>query len=413
MATVNFYLKEPNSDRETLILVKYNSGNLRFKLSTGERIHPDKWNEKTQRAKKNYSGASDLNDLLKSMEAEVNRIRRDAIASGVPLNADHFKKEFSLFLQKEPKEKKISLVEALDEFMKVKKDKLSFNYLRSVNAMKNHLIAYAKEQKVKMTFESINLSFYDSFTSYLYAKGQTNNTVGTNINRLKRFLDWASMMGYNSTTGYKEKGFRAMEDDELEVIYLTEEELFRIFTLDLCDSQRLYNVREAFCFQCFTGLRFSDIEELQPDDVKGDELTITTRKTRDLITVPLNNYALEILQRNSFRLNTISNQKTNDYLKEIGQRAELNEVFEIVRFRGSVRIPEKFKKYQLLSTHTARRTFITLSLEKGMRPEVVMKITGHRSMKNFMRYVKITDKVKKIELQRVWNRQPEPVLKAV
>jgi integrase len=412
MATVNFYLKEPNTSRETLILAKYNSEGLKFKLSTGEKVLPSKWNEKSQRIKKNFTGHSELNGLLDSIEGEINRIRRVAISNRIPLTPELFKKEFSSFMGKEVKEKKVSLMEALDEYLRIKKDKLSFNYLRSVVTAKNHLLQFSLTEKEKLSFENISLPFYDKFTSYLYSIGQTNNTVGTNIARLKRFLEWATEMGYNTTSAYQEKGFKVMEH-EPEVVYLTEVELFRIYYLDLSQSIRLNNVRDSFCFQCFTGLRFSDIEELKPDDVKDDEMTITIHKTREQLTIPLNDYSREILVKNNFRLPVISNQKTNSYLKELGELAEINDRVNITRYRGANRIEETFNKYELITTHTARRTFITLSLEKGMRPEVVMKITGHRSMKNFMRYVKITDKVKKMDMQRVWKRPIESSLKVI
>ena len=83
------------------------------------------------------------------------------------------------------------------------------------------------------------------------------------------------------------------------------------------------------------------------------------------------------------------------------------------RFKGSERIETVEPKHKLITTHTARRTFVTLSLEKGMRPETVMSITGHKNYKNFKRYIKLTDKVKKIEMKRIWNKRPETTLIAV
>lgn len=412
MATVNFYLKEPNSVKESLILAKYNSEGLRFKLSTGEKILPTKWNQNTHRAKKTFSGYSSLNQFLDSVSTEIQRIKRDNLGSNVKLTSEIFKTEFSQFLGKVKEKKEPKIIELLDEFLKVKKDKLSFNYLRSVNTLRNHLENFEKEEKFKLSFDKINLSFYELFTSYLFSKGQTNNTVGTNISRLKRFLDWSTDMGFNSNLSYKERGFKAIES-ETEFICLTEKELFEIYELDLSNNKRLHNVREAFCFGCFTGLRFSDIEKLRIEDIKEDELKITIQKTRETISIPLSEYAREILTRNNFNLPVISNQKTNDYLKELGKLAKINEPVKLVRFRGATRIEETDSKYNLISTHTARRTFVTLCLEKGMRPEVVMSITGHKSYKNFKKYIKLTDKVKKIELQKVWSRPHESLLKVI
>jgi len=66
-----------------------------------------------------------------------------------------------------------------------------------------------------------------------------------------------------------------------------------------------------------------------------------------------------------------------------------------------------FSLYELISTHTARRTFVTLSLEKGMRPEVVMEITGHKDYKTMKKHIKITSKVKHNEIKNVWKKAAE------
>lgn len=198
---------------------------------------------------------------------------------------------------------------------------------------------------------------------------------------------------------------------ETEFTYLTNEELMHLFNLDLSNNSRLHNVRETFCFACFTGLRFSDISKVRKEMIKGDELFLTTQKTKNSISIPLNDYAMEILHRNNFQLNVISHQKFNAYLKELCELADLNEPTLITKFRGAERIEFENPKFKFISAHTARRTFIILSLERGMRAETVMEITGHKSYKMFKRYIKITDKIKRIEMHKAWSKsQPEPAL---
>ena len=106
----------------------------------------------------------------------------------------------------------------------------------------------------------------------------------------------------------------------------------------------------------------------------------------------------------------ITNQKSNEYIKEIGGLAEVDELVSIEKFNGSKKLTITKQKYHLLTTHTARRTFVTLALEKGIRAEVVMAMTGHKNYKTFKKYIKITDKVMQNEMNRVWSR---PILKAV
>jgi site-specific recombinase XerD len=109
----------------------------------------------------------------------------------------------------------------------------------------------------------------------------------------------------------------------------------------------------------------------------------------------------------------ISNQKLNDYIKDICKAAEINEEIEIVRFRGNKRESKTCPKHQLISVHTARRTFATLSLEKGMSAEEVMTVTGHLDYKSFKRYVKITETRKKFVMGKAWAMSSGEILKAV
>ncbi|MGI4751272.1 MAG: hypothetical protein ACRYFB_11610 [Janthinobacterium lividum] len=118
----------------------------------------------------------------------------------------------------------------------------------------------------------------------------------------------------------------------------------------------------------------------------------------------MNRFAKEILNRNGGSLPKMaSNQKTNDYLKELGELAEINEMVHIVKYRGVEKVEFLEPKYKFICTHTARRTFVTLCLEKGMRPETVMSITGHKDYKTFKKYIKLTDKVKMIEMNKIWG----------
>jgi site-specific recombinase XerD len=189
----------------------------------------------------------------------------------------------------------------------------------------------------------------------------------------------------------------------VDIIYLTESELLNLYYLEGLAKTQEY-VRDNFCFGCFTGLRFSDISRISKENIKGDFLEIVTQKTKDFIKIPLNDFAKQIIEKYSGGLpRSISNQKTNDILKEIGEIAELNEVVVKRKFKGVKVIEVCEPKHKLLSTHAARRTFVTLSLEKGMRPETVMSITGHKDYATFKKYIKLTDNVRLLEMNKIWN----------
>jgi len=135
---------------------------------------------------------------------------------------------------------------------------------------------------------------------------------------------------------------------------------------------------------------------------------IKTQKTRDSPKIPILPQAQEILDRYEgmcpTALPTTSNQKANDYIKELGKLVEVDTPISIIRYQGAKRFEETFPKYEKLTTHTARKTFVTLALEKGMRPEVVMKITGHKDFKAMKPYIKIVDDVVGDEMFIAWGK---------
>jgi len=172
----------------------------------------------------------------------------------------------------------------------------------------------------------------------------------------------------------------------------------------LSDSFHLSNARDLFLIQCYTGLRYSDLARITPTNIKGNYLHIYTVKTRDQLIIPITNPLREVIDRLiNKELHIISAQKLNDYIKLIAKKAGITEKIQKVTFCGPKRIETEHPKYKLMASHTGRRTFITLSLEKGMRPEVLRHITGHTTLRLLEKYIKITDKVAENELMNAWN----------
>lgn len=165
-------------------------------------------------------------------------------------------------------------------------------------------------------------------------------------------------------------------------------------------------MRDIFCFSCATGLRYSDLQQLKWEHIFEDEIRLNVKKTKTEQAIPLNTISAGILSK--YRglakpLPMMSGQKLNVYIKDLCKLAEINTPIEIVRFRGAVREAETFEKYKLIHIHTGRKTFATLSLEKGMSAEQVMAITGHQDYKSFKRYVDVTKKLTKAVMRNAWG----------
>jgi len=267
-----------------------------------------------------------------------------------------------------------------------------------------HLTGFNEIRKIQLNLSAIDIHYLRQFQSYLIDKTSLNNTtIAKQLSTLKTILNYAKSYGYTVSENYRD--FK-IKRDELEVVALNQEELELIYNFDFSKSKKYESARDLFCFSCATGLRYSDIKQLKREHIYEDELKIKVIKTRENLSIPLNKYSREILIKYSECLKplpTLSNQKLNKYLKEIGQIVGINEYIEIVRYKGAKRIAETLPKYSLLTAHTGRRTFVTLSLEKGMNAEEVKSITGHKDYKSFSRYVKVTENRKKLVMQKAWD----------
>jgi site-specific recombinase XerD len=358
------------------------------------------------------SEVNEINSILQGYKDDINEILREAIFN---------KKEYSVTVVERKFRMKIGEVSTgnefyriFNEFMENAKETKAHGTILNYNATLTRLKGYSEYLGEGITFELINQSFYEGFINYLIKEQNSlNNTVGRHIKVLKVFLNYCKKMEIISSN-FNLSGFKVFKE-EADIIYLTEDELFKIMNLEGL-TKSLEQVRDNFCFGCFTGLRFSDIAKINKSNIKENFIEIKTEKTRDSLKIPLNQHAKNLLRKYSTMNEerplppTISNQKTNEYLKEIAELAEIDEVIEMEKFSGSKKIIIKKPKYNFVTSHTARRTFVTLSLEKGIRAEVVMNITGHKEYQTFKKYIKITDTVKLLEMAKVWDR---PNLKAV
>lgn len=188
-----------------------------------------------------------------------------------------------------------------------------------------------------------------------------------------------------------------------QIFTLTHAQLDKLFLLDLSSDVKLERVRDMFCLCCATGLRYSDAVRLQRANIKDDHIIINTKKTNDTAIIPLNDYSRIILNRYPDKLPRLSNQKMNDYLKELGKLAELNEEHEVINYKAGIKGVSKKPLHELLTTHMARRTFITQSLERGMLPSTVMKLSTHKDVKSFNLYINTTKERLKHEVDKAWN----------
>ncbi len=231
--------------------------------------------------------------------------------------------------------------------------------------------------------------------------GLKNSTIEKKIDYLKWFLNWASEKGFNTNRSYK-SFHPTLKKTQKRVIYLTKEEIKQIRSLELtADKAFLDPVRDVLLFCCFSGLRHSDANNLRRSDIKGDHIEITTVKTADSISVELNDITKAILEKykkvpfkDNKALPNLTNQAMNRDVKKLCKLAGIDEEIRVTTYKGNVRTDTIYPKYQLIGTHTGRRTFIVNALSLGIPPDVVMKWTGHSDYKSMKPYIDIVDSIK-------------------
>lgn len=371
---------------------------------TGISVRPEDWDEVKGQVRRTDVRYAKLNVQLAEFKARFEREYAD-LPSDAPPVLDNLRKKLSRRkLEKEshvPKEK--TFWEQYRSFMNTKANDRTKRTMAKYVTLQKILEAFEKKYGM-LTFEGINHTFGDNLSTYLTrVRKLTNNSKGKYVSTLKTFLSWAEDRGAPLSKDYRK--FKVDEED-VDVIALTQDELERVKSVDLSTHPRLDRVRDLFLFACYTGARFGDVQNLNLDDVRRGTWHLRMGKTKSPTLIPIVRQAEAILDkyRHDGRLPSISSQRMNDYLKELGRMAELNEPVCIVRYLGAKRNEIRGPKWEHLTSHVARRTFVTLSLEAGMRPDVIMSITGHRSFKTMKKYIAITEQSKKDAMENVWGR---------
>jgi integrase len=169
-----------------------------------------------------------------------------------------------------------------------------------------------------------------------------------------------------------------------------------------------------FVIGCWVGLRYSDLAELRPEHFVEEEgnryIKIRTQKVYDDVYIPLHPVVESLIKKYNDQLpRVLSNQKANEYLKEIAKATELNSPAVINRKRGSERVSEIFEKWELVSTHTQRRSFATNLYLQGVPTITIRAITGHRTEKAFLKYIKVDSKQHAKLLKTHWNKYSQAI----
>lgn len=263
-------------------------------------------------------------------------------------------------------------------------------YASTVNAILNFL--YSQPDACRSAYKA-NRRFYNSFVSWLNSRGTAVNTIGKHIKNLKAILRTELPPRDAQLCEFLQRGICPRPEEQIDNVYLTEEEIMRINRLGL--SGTMANVRDTFVLLCYTGCRYSDLANITAANIislsNGRALVFNQKKTGGEVVIPILPEAEAILRRNNGRIpRQVSIQTFNRLIKDVCRRAGITEKTVVRRTQGGEQTSRRLDKCELVSAHTARRSFATNLYKRGLPTTMIMSVTGHETEKAFRTYIKIT-----------------------
>ena len=424
MATLNYSIRSSRkSDQSVPIIARLKAGrNYDKRVKTGLTVIPEHWSQKTGFVKATVEKDNDdgTNNKLRAMETFI----LNALPKNGELSEDWLEKTIENFHNPLPKnvEERITLFKFIRDFIDKAPTRpnpktgrpVCYKMIREYERTFEYLQEFCKKKRKTYDFQDITLGFYHDFSLHLTKKNLATNTIGKKIQTLKIFLNAATDAGYNAYTHFKSHRFASISEDT-DSIHLNEQEIKAMYELDLTNNPRLDRVRDLFLVGAWTGLRFSDWDQVKHENIEDGLLIIRQSKTGGKVYIPLHPMVESILEKYEGILPPVlTNQKINEYIKEVGELAKIKAPFKRSITRGGKRETTIYEKWQVIGTHTARRSFATNAYNAGVPSLTIMAITGHKTETSFLKYIKVTPKEHALKLSKIRMESAKtPVFKGV
>lgn len=411
---VQYFVKKRKNPYSKIFIRLWESKKFDFMTSTGLQIKYDFWDSKNQKVKNKVEAMDKdfINDKLLTLNIFVVGQFNIDYNDGEVITADWLKNTVNNYFKRpsDLKPEKVFFVDWIKSFVETapkrlhKGNNLSETTIKKYNTTLNNLINYEAFKGVRLRFEDITLNFYFDFVDYCRNTLKLGiNTIGTRIKVVKFFCRQIDLEGLPISQQYKHPEFVAQEE-KAEDIYLTTAEIQTIFNYDFSGTPYLDNARDLLIIGLNTGLRISDFMRLDLSHIKADTIRIKAQKTGEIAEIPINEQIERTLIKNGGKLpRSISEQKFNEYLKEIGEKVGFSEMVhgakmdcineDEAKAKGVKKLFRKvsgtFPKYELMTSHICRRSFAT-NLYGQIPTPVIMAITGHATETQFLTYIKKT-----------------------
>lgn len=404
-----FHLRKPKSDKKTLILFScyFNDEKKKFVYSTKRSILPSQWDFENKCPRKTGKNTSydkvDIAKKLREFEDAFYLIKSRSELSDLRFNSsvlkDHFDKEFHRATTAS------SFFDVYDKFLdeKIKLKEWKYSTLKRYKNIKNILLEFEKVKKYKLTFSKVDKIFYIEFTDFSYEyRDHCTNTFSRNVGLFKTFMYWATENNFNFNKDFIEfkKPKRVITRQEA----MSLEQLKMLHAFDT-KNEKHEEAKDIFIFQCLTGMRHGELKFVNKRNVIGSKFMLKEEKdtAKPIRDIPLTRLALEILEKYNYLLPLKSNQKRNGVIKEILKSCGFDHDVEYTIIKGVEQETIVKSFYERISTHAARRSFITIMRNQGAPDKTIMSITGHKDFKTFNMYHQVNDSARMDAVNKAFN----------
>ncbi len=426
-----FYLKPPNLNGESAIQYRCHINGERFKFGTGQKIIPELWDVETNRPTSKKALIKDYKKEIPSIEimlkntntileniclevdsflsnSQLNRREIDfealrAHLTETALRSSRTKNSGKGTLKTKAAEKSVNNFQYIRQYTEHfiwaitngtktiehgpgYKKRYSHSTIKNYKGFLTQWTEFEKVRNTRFKWEDINQSLYDDFTQFFRSKDYTQDTIGRMIKHFKVIIQAALIDKLHSSKEHREPYFKTLSS-KIDNIALTIDEVAKLENLDLKDQPGHEKARDIFLMGCYTALRFSDLKRLKPEYIHGDQIDIPTQKTKKRVIIPINPKLKKLLSKYNFHAPKIEEQKVNKYIKSIAQMAGITDIQHIIETRAGVTNELQFRRFELITTHTARRTAATNMYLSKILPKFIMEITGHTTESSFLKYI--------------------------
>lgn len=385
-------------------------------------VDPANWDNKKEQLRnlQHISNRDVLNASYLKLKSYVIEKHNEAYMLGDVFDKEYLNESISSFFKRPTNESKKGIVKHMVYYVdfanwwinehsgewKTDKNKLiSEREIKKYRFFVTLIEDFQNKKTVKL--RNVGYKFIGDFVEYLETeKNYSESTVKRHVSRLKFFLNRAETFNILLDKSYKNKVY-VTKTESIEEPYFSEQEINKLYNLDLSHDQKLDNVRDNLIIGCWTGLRVSDFNNnLDISNIEDDYIKIQTQKTSTWVTIPLHPQVKEILKKRYRNLpSKISDQKFNIHIKQIAMLCDIDEVTRGVLFDSKTKRNQigNYEKYKLVSSHICRRSFCT-NLYGKVPNLVIMQVAGWSNEKQMIQYVKQTKKESADIILREWNK---------